>query len=74
MKISSTSGKGNFILEKENNQILELILQPSINWRKLSYNYEIESISEEKQLTELLIYCGFGANLYMTMTMAAAAG
>lgn len=157
MKISSTSGKGNFILEKENNQILEVkyknwfssiaysefdgntieikpkniwcskfdifknnqdkgdlifnwkgdmiiritrdenkedsyllvskglwkrrfeltnekgdlifILQPFINWKKLSYNYEIESIlneSEDKSVTELLIYCGFAANLYMT--------
>jgi len=60
------------INEKED---LIFILQPSINWRKLSYNYEIESISNElggKPLTELLIYCGFGANLYMIMMMAGA--
>ena len=50
-------------------------MKPNFSWKKASYDYEIElanhaSYQEEtKAITELLIYAGFGANLYMSMMM-----
>ena len=56
----------------DKNDIKILSMKPNFNWKKISYNYEVEHTSntDEHTLTELLIYCGFGANLYMTMMMA----
>lgn len=54
-----------------------LLLAPSMNWKKLNYNYDVQQISaacEEERIHELLIYCGFGANLYMTMMATGVAG
>ena len=68
--------KQHFELTNEKGDLV-FVLKPSMNWKKLSYNYEVEKISDEygeKMLTELLVYCGFGANLYMTMAAAAATG
>jgi len=50
---------------------------PKFNWKTFTYSYAVEQgdhdLSDE-QITEMLIYCGFGANLYMAMTAGAAAG
>lgn len=54
-----------------------LLFAPSMNWKKLNYNYDVQQISEEydeQRIHELLIYCGFGANLYMTMMATGVAG
>lgn len=65
--------KSSFKLENENGDVL-LILKPSLNWKKLNYNYDIEIIAnyyDEKELMKLLIYSGYSANLYMSMIAAA---
>jgi len=55
-------------LRTENNEHL-LTLKAGFNWKKFKYNYEV--IREKHDypaivLDELLIYCGFAANLHMT--------
>lgn len=68
--------KQHFELTNQKGELI-FVLKPSMNWKKMNYNYAIENIStihEEKLITELLIYSGFGANLYMTMMMAAVTG
>ena len=63
-----------FELTDEQDNLI-FVLKPSMNWKKLSYNYDIQNLSntyEEITLVELAIYCGFGANLYMTMAEAGA--
>jgi len=65
-----------FELTNENGELI-FTLKPSINWKKLNYNYEIKNrsnIYENNLETELVIYSGFGANLYMTMMSAGAGG
>lgn len=62
-----------FELKDEEEKVL-YILRPSINWRKFSFDYDVENIStslESKQTTEILIYSVFSANLYMTMMTSA---
>jgi hypothetical protein len=49
-----------------------LSMKQNFNWKKISYNYEITLADNQKtnqELIELLIYSGFGANLYMTMAL-----
>jgi hypothetical protein len=59
------------LLDEKERKILSL--KPNFNWKKISYNYEIEladNQKENKEIIELLIYSGFGANLYKAMMMA----
>ena len=58
------------LIDEKENKILSL--KPNFNWKKVNYNYEVELNNQEdcKESIELLIYSGFGANLYMTMMMA----
>ncbi len=58
------------LLDEEERKILSL--KQSFNWKKISYNYEVVLADNQKvnhEIVELLIYSGFGANLYMTMAM-----
>jgi hypothetical protein len=58
------------LLDEKERKILSL--KQNINWKKISYNYEIELADNQKvkqEIVELLIYSGFGANLYMTVVM-----
>lgn len=46
-----------------------LTLKASFNWSKFKYNYSVEREDHDfpdEILDELLIYCGFAANLHMT--------
>jgi len=46
-----------------------LTLKAGFNWSKFKYNYSVEDEDHEYPqdvLDELLIYCGFAANLHMT--------
>lgn len=46
-----------------------LTLKAGFNWSKFKYNYSVEDEDHEfpqDVLDELLIYCGFAANLHMT--------
>ena len=50
-------------------------MHPSFEWQKMHYNYAVQFpendfTSFDRQL--LLLTCGYGANLYMTMMAAAA--
>jgi hypothetical protein len=57
-----------FELVDEQGEIL-FELKPSMNWKKLNFSYEIKRMTtayEEDFLTEMLVYSGFGANLFMT--------
>ncbi len=68
--------KRHFELLEEDDTIV-LIMKPKLNWRKLGYNYEIETnktFADEDEFLELLIYCGFSANMYMTKKAAKSAG
>lgn len=61
--------KFEFLNEREDRLFL---IKPSLNWKKMKYDYEIEIISEDyslNRLVELLVYIGFSANLHMTATM-----
>ena len=56
-----------FELTDEENGLI-LVIRPKMNWRSLSYDYEIEIFDHymtDNQLIELLTYCGFGTKLYM---------
>ena len=58
------------LLDEKERKILSL--KQKIDWEKFSYNYEIELADNQKEnqeIAELLIYSGFGANLYMMMMM-----
>ena len=58
-----------FINEKEDKIFL---IKPNLNWKKGKYDYAIEIVPENYELTkmiELLIYVGYAANLHMTATM-----
>lgn len=67
--------KRRFELSDEGNNLI-LILRPKFVWRKFSYDYEVETVQvlEEEGLVELLIYCGYAANVYMTKKAAQSAG
>lgn len=61
-----------FELQNENKE--RLCLLTSINkWKKLNYDYTIErtAVSDPYDFNELLIYCGYAANLYLEMISAA---
>ncbi|GAB4050746.1 hypothetical protein [Spirosoma litoris] len=66
-----------FVLEDEQHvELLQLI--PKFKWSKLAYNYGVEFAegfdpTTNTDLLVLLLACGYGANLYMTMMAAAAA-
>ncbi|AYN69574.1 aminotransferase [Euzebyella marina] len=49
-----------------------LTMVSSNKWLKTSYDYSIESVRPNFniELAELLIYCGYSANLYLTMISA----
>jgi hypothetical protein len=56
---------------------LTLILKPKFIFRKFSYDYEVELVDvfeREEDLVEMLIYCGYAANVYMTKKAAQSAG
>ncbi len=58
-----------FILFDESEERI-LLINASLNWNNLKYNFEIECFSEklinnEKLLIEIISYCVWGANLYM---------
>ncbi|WP_080058675.1 hypothetical protein [Spirosoma aerolatum] len=65
-----------FVLEDE--QHMELIqLIPKFRWNKLAYNYGVDFAETftpaiNTDLIALLLACGYGANLYMTMMASAA--
>ncbi|SHI48951.1 hypothetical protein SAMN05443429_10231 [Cruoricaptor ignavus] len=68
--------KSYFELINEEGEIV-CILNSSVNWSKLNYNYEVENITDkydEIKIYELTIYSVFGANIYMMMMTAAATG
>ncbi|GEM_PF-441836 len=51
-------------------------LKPSTGWKKLSYDYDVLNTNpsyDQSILIELLLYCGFSANLYMNMMNSGAA-
>ena len=55
-------------LRTEDNEHL-LTLKAGFNWKKFKYNYEVTREDHDYPdvvLNELLIYCGFAANLHMT--------
>lgn len=61
-------------LDENENLICTLI--PSLSWKNFRYSYAIEQVSTEipqDTLVELLVYAGFGANLYMTMIASGSA-
>jgi hypothetical protein len=63
------------LLDEEENVVL--VLRSKLNWRKFGYNYEIEDFhvfDVEEELPEMLIYCGFAANLYMSKKAQQSAG
>lgn len=63
-----------FELMNEDDIVL-LTLHSKMNWKRFKLNYDIEIMNanlQEEQLIELLIYCGFGANMYRKMQAAAA--
>jgi len=65
--------KFELIDESEN---LILVMEPKMSSTS-GYDYKIETANNtlnEDQFIELLIYCGFGANLYMVMMSAGMAG
>ena len=67
--------KQQFELSDENDNLV-CILRPNMNWSKLNYNYEIEyflDTIDQEMIIQLIIYCGFGINLYMTMMAGVAA-
>ncbi|NNE13656.1 MAG: aminotransferase [Saprospiraceae bacterium] len=52
--------------------ILQFALKSVNDWTKLNYDYDIEiaNYDSEFQLEELLIYCGYAANLYLAIISA----
>jgi len=55
------------LLTEKNEHLLTL--KASFNWSKFKYNYAVERENHDfldAVLDELLIYCGFAANLHMT--------
>ena len=65
--------KFELIDESEN---LMLVMEPKMS-RTGGYDYKTETVINnlnKDQSVELLTYCGFGANLYMTMMSGAIAG
>lgn len=65
-----------FILEDEQKMPI-LTLAPTFQWRKMGYNYGVEFTETfmpetDLHLITLLLACGYGANLYMTMLATAA--
>ena len=68
--------KRQFELSDEYGNLI-LILKPKFIFRKFSYDYEVETIKtfdEEEDLVEMLIYCGYAANLYMKKKASKSAG
>ena len=66
-----------FVLENEQHQPV-LQLKPTFQWSKMGYNYHVEldptnTSAADTDLTMLLLVCGYGANLYMSMMAGAAA-
>ncbi|GAB2559868.1 hypothetical protein [Spirosoma areae] len=65
-----------FVLEDEQKMPL-LQLEPTFQWSKLAYNYGVAfsdtfTPTPDPNLIVLLLACGYGANLYMTMMASAA--
>lgn len=57
----------------DGNEVKILSLRPNFNWKKVGYDYEIElanNVENQEEIMELLIFSGFGANLYMTRMMS----
>ncbi|QHT66922.1 hypothetical protein GXP67_09770 [Rhodocytophaga rosea] len=70
LKATGSLKTGFELLDEKERKILSL--KQGINWKKLGYNYAIELADNQKvdqEIVELLIYSGFGANLYITMMM-----
>ncbi|WP_019990509.1 hypothetical protein [Rudanella lutea] len=64
-----------FVLENEQETIL-MELRPTFKWQKMNYNYDVHFAQDTVSSFDralLLIICGYGANLYMTMMAGAAA-
>ena len=65
-----------FLLEDEqHNPLCQLI--PAFQWSKMGYNYGIEftetfTPTTDSDLITLLLACGYGANLYMSMIATSA--
>ena len=56
----------------DQNETKILALKQSFNWKRISYNYDIEIADNQKvnpEILELVIYSGFAANLYVAMAM-----
>lgn len=60
-----------FELYTEDESLL-LTMHAINNWRKLNYDYQVESLGNTTLIneTELLIYCGYAANQYLAMISA----
>ncbi|MDT0685925.1 aminotransferase [Autumnicola psychrophila] len=54
-------------------EILQFSLNSVNKWNKLNYDYNVEvaDYNSEFELEELLIYCGYAANLYLAIISAA---
>lgn len=54
-------------------KVLQFSLNSANNWKKLNYDYTIEmaEFRSEFDFKELLIYCGYAANLYLALISAA---
>ena len=64
------SVKGRWVLEDERQHEL-LTMQSESHWTKVNYEYKV-SVKEDISVdtTELLIACGYGTNLHMSMVAA----
>lgn len=62
--------KGKFdVYDEKQDVVLRLI--PALNWRKLSYNYEIETVKQIDGMEELCILSGFASSYLLAMLSAA---
>ncbi len=56
----------------DENEILQLTLYSDNNWKKLNYDYNIEfnAFNSKIDERELMCYCGYAANLYLSIISA----
>ncbi|PWJ39980.1 hypothetical protein [Sediminitomix flava] len=64
--------KTRFELHDDKGNII-IILHSNMNWKKFNYNYEVEvnTITDDYDINELISYCGYAANLYLAMMAGA---